>query len=63
MEIVSPVRLGVGIVLLLVAIALVPRALKERNFGKFRQGVAICLFGGALFIAAGLGYSIWGSGR
>jgi hypothetical protein len=60
MEIVSPVRLGVGIALLVVALVLVPRALKERGFGKMRQGAAICLIGGALFIAAGFGYSLWG---
>ena len=61
MEIVSPLRLGLGIVLLVVAVVLAPVALKERGFGKFRQGVAICLLGGGLFVAAGFGFSLWGS--
>ena len=63
MEIVSPVRLAVGIAFLVVALVLAPRALKERGFGKWRQSVALSLLAAALFVAAGFGFSIWGGSR
>lgn len=61
MEIVSPVRFAVGIVLLAVAIVLAVRGKRERGLGPQRQLAAICLVGCGIFIAAGLGHlNLWG---
>ena len=60
MHIVSMTKFVIGIVFLLVALAMLPRALRERGFGKYRQLVALALVAAALFVATGLGFSLWG---
>jgi hypothetical protein len=55
MHIVSMTRFIIGIVFLVIAIGLAPRALRERRFGKYRQLATLSLIGAAIFFARGLG--------
>jgi hypothetical protein len=55
MHIVSMVKFVIGLVFLAVALAFLPRALKERGFGRFRQFATLSLIAAAVFAARGLG--------
>ena len=55
MHIVSMAKFVIGLVFLAVALAFVPRALRERGFGRFRQLIALSLIAAAIFVARGLG--------
>ena len=55
MHIVSMAKFVIGLVFLVLALAFVPRALRERGFGKFRQLAALSLIAAAVFVARGLG--------
>jgi hypothetical protein len=55
MHIVSMAKFIIGLVFLAVALALLPRALKERGLGKYRQLAALSLVAAAIFVARGLG--------
>ena len=55
MHIVSTAKFVIGLVFLAIALGVLPLALKERGFGKFRQLVAIALIASAIFLARGLG--------
>jgi hypothetical protein len=55
MHIVSTAKLIIGLVFLAVALAMLPRALRERGFGKYRQLAALSLVAAAIFVARGLG--------
>jgi hypothetical protein len=55
MHIVSMAKFVIGLVFLAVALAFVPRALKERGFGKFRQLATLALIAAAIFVGRGLG--------
>jgi cytochrome c biogenesis protein CcdA len=62
MEIVEPIRFGVGIVLLIVGAAFLWQARGTRGFGQKRQTGAVMLAGGALLVALGLGLIDFGGG-
>lgn len=55
MHIVSMAKFIIGLVFLAVALAVAPRALKERGLGKYRQLGALSLIAAAIFVARGLG--------
>lgn len=55
MHIVSMAKFVIGLVFLAIALVFVPRALRERGFGKFRQLIALCVIAAAIFAARGLG--------
>ena len=60
MNIVSPVRFGVGIVFLVVAIVLAVRWRRDQGLSPQRQLAGLSLIGCVAFIAGGLGHSLWG---
>ena len=55
MHIVSMAKFVIGLVFLAIALAVAPRALKERGFGRMRQLMALALIAAAIFAARGLG--------
>jgi hypothetical protein len=55
MHIVSMTKFVIGLVFLAIALAVLPRAFKERGIGKMRQLAALCLIAAAVFVARGLG--------
>ena len=55
MHIVSMAKFVIGLVFLAIALAMLPRALRERGFGRFRQLAALSLIACAIFVARGLG--------
>jgi hypothetical protein len=61
MEIVSPIRLAVGIAFAVAAVVLGVISRRERGFGPLRQIAALCVVGAISFLATGFGYSLWGN--
>jgi hypothetical protein len=55
MHIVSMAKFIIGLVFLAIALVMLPRALRERGFGKYRQLAALSLVAAAIFAARGLG--------
>jgi hypothetical protein len=55
MHIVSMAKFAIGLVFIVIALVFVPRALRERGFGKFRQLIALCVIAAIIFAARGLG--------
>ena len=55
MHIVSMAKFVIGLVFLVLALAFVPLAIRERGFGKFRQLATLTLVAAAVFVARGLG--------
>jgi hypothetical protein len=55
MQIVSMTKFVIGLVFLAMALGMLPLAIRERGFRKFRQLAALCLAAAAIFVARGLG--------
>jgi hypothetical protein len=55
MHIVSMTRFVVGLVFLAIALGVLPLAIRERGFGRFRQLATLSLIAALIFVARGLG--------
>ena len=55
MHVVSMAKFVIGLVFLAIALGVLPLAIRERGFRKFRQLAALALIASAVFVARGLG--------